>query len=66
MIENKSFHVLIISSIPDERLPFFQVLREIKALQHIDFHPNIVKLREIFPHGTGFVLVFEYMLSGEF
>ena len=42
-----------------------QVLREIKALQHIDFHPNIVKLREIFPHGTGFVLVFEYMLSGE-
>ena len=41
-----------------------QVLREIKALQHIELHPNIVKLREIFPHGTGFVLVFEYMLSG--
>ena len=23
----------------------------------------MVKLREVFPHGTGFVLVFEYMLS---
>ena len=22
-----------------------------------------MKLREVFPHGTGFVLVFEYMLS---
>ena len=24
---------------------------------------QVVKLREVFPHGTGFVLVFEYMLS---
>ena len=37
-------------------------LREIKALQEIE-HQNIVKLYEVFPHGTGFVLVFEYMLS---
>jgi len=37
-------------------------LREIKALQQIE-HPNVVKLYDVFPHGTGFVLVFEYMLS---
>ena len=24
---------------------------------------QVVKLREVFPHGNGFVLVFEYMLS---
>ena len=24
---------------------------------------QVVKLREVFPHGTGFVLVFEFMLS---
>jgi len=40
-----------------------EVLREIKALQQIEEHPNIVKLREMVPHGTGFVLVFEFMLS---
>ncbi|KAI8809521.1 kinase-like domain-containing protein [Cladochytrium replicatum] len=38
------------------------ILREIKALQQIDHH-NVVKLREVFPFGTGFVLVCEYMLS---
>ncbi|KAK6100237.1 Cyclin-dependent kinase 20 [Batrachochytrium dendrobatidis] len=38
------------------------ILREIKALQEID-HQNVVKLREVFPSGTGVVLVFEYMLS---
>ncbi|XP_064632586.1 cyclin-dependent kinase 20-like [Lineus longissimus] len=38
-------------------------LREIKALQEIEDNPYVVKLREVFPHGTGFVLVFEYMLS---
>ncbi|XP_022098738.1 cyclin-dependent kinase 20-like [Acanthaster planci] len=38
-------------------------LREIKALQEIEENPYVVKLREVFPHGTGFVLVFEYMLS---
>ncbi|KAJ3368783.1 Cyclin-dependent kinase 20 [Kappamyces sp. JEL0680] len=38
------------------------IIREIKALEQLD-HPNIVKLREVFPSGTGFVLVFEYMLS---
>ena len=24
---------------------------------------QVVKLRDVFPHGTGFVLVFEFMLS---
>ncbi|XP_070558449.1 cyclin-dependent kinase 20-like isoform X1 [Ptychodera flava] len=38
-------------------------LREIKALQEIDENQHIVKLRDVFPHGTGFVLVFEFMLS---
>lgn len=38
-------------------------LREIKALREIEDNPYIVKLREVFPHGTGIVLVFEYMLS---
>ncbi|XP_004209538.1 cyclin-dependent kinase 20 [Hydra vulgaris] len=37
-------------------------LREIKALQQID-HENVVRLYDVFPHGTGFVLVFEFMLS---
>nr|CAH8827370.1 unnamed protein product [Trichobilharzia regenti] len=38
-------------------------LREIKALQFIEFSPYVVHLREVFPHGTGFVLVFEYMVT---
>ncbi|XP_002741922.1 cyclin-dependent kinase 20-like [Saccoglossus kowalevskii] len=38
-------------------------LREIKALQEIDESQHVVKLRDVFPHGTGFVLVFEFMLS---
>eukprot|EP00118_Oscarella_pearsei_P010609 m.66109 g.66109 ORF g.66109 m.66109 type:complete len:339 (+) comp35364_c0_seq12:33-1049(+) len=38
-------------------------LREIKALQEIGENQHIVKLLDVFPHGTGFVLVFEYMLS---
>ena len=38
-------------------------LREIKALQEIEENENIVRLREVLPHGMGFVLVFEYMLS---
>ncbi|ELT98514.1 hypothetical protein CAPTEDRAFT_160136 [Capitella teleta] len=38
-------------------------LREIKALQEIEENENIVKLRDVFPHGTGFVLVFDFMLS---
>ena len=37
-------------------------LREIKALQEIDCE-HVVRLREVLPHGSGFVLVFEYMLS---
>ena len=37
-------------------------LREIKALQEIDCD-HVVRLREVLPHGSGFVLVFEYMLS---
>jgi len=38
-------------------------LREIKALQEIDSHPNIVHLGSVFSHGNGFVLVFDYMHS---
>ncbi|XP_064605348.1 cyclin-dependent kinase 20-like [Liolophura sinensis] len=38
-------------------------LREIKALQEIGDNPYVVRLSEVFPYGTGFVLVFEYMLS---
>ncbi|KAK2547019.1 Cyclin-dependent kinase 20 [Acropora cervicornis] len=37
--------------------------REIKALQEIEDNQNVVKLIDVFPYGTGFVLVFEYMLS---
>jgi len=44
-----------------------QALREIKALQEIgsdtEDAQNVVKLHDVFPHGMGFVLVFEYMLS---
>lgn len=44
-----------------------QALREIKALQEIggdsEEAQNVVRLHDVFPHGTGFVLVFEYMLS---
>ncbi|CAL8071958.1 unnamed protein product [Calicophoron daubneyi] len=36
-------------------------LREIKALQSVESSPYVVRLREMFPHGTGFVLVFDYM-----
>lgn len=39
------------------------VLREIKALQAIEENENVVKLLDVFAQGTGFVLVFEYMLS---
>ncbi|KAF7258023.1 hypothetical protein EG68_05956 [Paragonimus skrjabini miyazakii] len=38
-------------------------LREIKALQFVGSSPYVVRLREVFPHGTGFVLVFDYMLT---
>ncbi|XP_013408283.1 cyclin-dependent kinase 20 [Lingula anatina] len=38
-------------------------LREIKALQEIEENPYVVNLREVFPYGSGFVLVFEFMLS---
>jgi cell cycle related kinase len=38
------------------------IVREIKALEQLN-HDNIVKLRHVFPCGTGCVLVFEYMLS---
>ena len=38
-------------------------LREIKALQEIGVHHNVVKLLEVFAFGIGFVLVFEFMLS---
>ncbi|EDO49865.1 predicted protein [Nematostella vectensis] len=38
-------------------------LREIKSLQENEENPYVVKLIDVFPHGTGFVLVFEYMWS---
>ncbi|MEQ2312989.1 Cyclin-dependent kinase 20 [Ameca splendens] len=40
-----------------------QALREIKALQEIEDNQHVVKLKDFFPHGTGFVLVFDFMLS---
>ncbi|XP_074646890.1 cyclin-dependent kinase 20-like [Tubulanus polymorphus] len=46
----------------DEGIPN-TALREIKALQEIEDNQYVVKLREVFPHGPGFVLVFEYMLT---
>lgn len=40
-----------------------QALREIKALQEIEDSQYVVQLKAVFPHGAGFVLAFEYMLS---
>ncbi|XP_025137919.1 cyclin-dependent kinase 20 isoform X5 [Bubalus bubalis] len=40
-----------------------QVLREIKALQEIEDSQYVVQLKAVFPHGAGFVLAFEFMLS---
>ncbi|XP_016522500.1 cyclin-dependent kinase 20 isoform X3 [Poecilia formosa] len=40
-----------------------QAVREIKALQEIEDNQHVVKLKDFFPHGTGFVLVFDFMLS---
>ncbi|GAB6026100.1 Cyclin-dependent kinase 20 [Chamberlinius hualienensis] len=37
-------------------------LREIKTLRVIDSE-HVVKLLDVFPHGSGFVLVFEYMVT---
>ncbi len=48
---------------PEDGIPN-TALREIKALQLLDGHDNIVLLRQVFAHGSGFVLVFEFMLSG--
>ena len=38
------------------------VLREVKALEQVE-HENVVSLLEVFPHGTGIALIFEFMLS---
>ncbi|XP_064399850.1 cyclin-dependent kinase 20-like [Halichondria panicea] len=38
-------------------------LREIKALQESAENHHVVRLREVFPMASGFVLVFDYMLS---
>ncbi|CAD5125589.1 DgyrCDS13792 [Dimorphilus gyrociliatus] len=38
-------------------------LREIKTLQEIEENDYVVKLRDVFPHSTSLVLVFDYMLS---
>lgn len=39
------------------------IIREIKTLMALEDHSNVVRLFEVFPHGCGFVLVFEYMIS---
>ncbi|PAA73016.1 hypothetical protein BOX15_Mlig023521g1 [Macrostomum lignano] len=38
-------------------------LREIKALQEIEDNPYVVRLRDVFSHGAGFVLAFDFMSS---
>ncbi|XP_004870147.1 cyclin-dependent kinase 20 isoform X2 [Heterocephalus glaber] len=40
-----------------------QALREIKSLQEIEDNQYVVQLKAVFPHGMGFVLAFEFMLS---
>ncbi|XP_059589058.1 cyclin-dependent kinase 20 isoform X2 [Alligator mississippiensis] len=40
-----------------------QALREIKALQETHDSPHVVQLHAMFPHGPGFVLAFEFLLS---
>uniref|UniRef100_A0A1B6D7T3 Cyclin-dependent kinase 20 n=2 Tax=Clastoptera arizonana TaxID=38151 RepID=A0A1B6D7T3_9HEMI len=39
------------------------VIREIKTLQELD-HKYVIKLLDFFPHGVGYILVFEFMPSG--
>ncbi|KAK2163637.1 hypothetical protein LSH36_76g06023 [Paralvinella palmiformis] len=62
----ESGEVVALKKVPlkklDDGIPS-NALREIKALQEIEENEYIVKLRDVFPHGTGFVLVFQYMLS---
>ena len=60
MSANKSFQC---SCIPDR-------LQATGRLHSTDYHfvvyfgsQQVVKLSDVFPYGTGFVLVFEYMLS---
>ncbi|CAF1603102.1 unnamed protein product [Rotaria magnacalcarata] len=57
----KRVHLHMKSS-SDEGVPN-NIIREIKALQEIEDHENIVKLLDVFPHGMGYIFVFEYMLS---
>uniref|UniRef100_A0A915IEV9 Cyclin-dependent kinase 20 n=1 Tax=Romanomermis culicivorax TaxID=13658 RepID=A0A915IEV9_ROMCU len=45
----------------DEGIPV-QTLREILSLQNLR-HKNIITLRHMFPHGPGFVLVFDFMIT---
>uniref|UniRef100_A0A4X2KN93 Cyclin-dependent kinase 20 n=1 Tax=Vombatus ursinus TaxID=29139 RepID=A0A4X2KN93_VOMUR len=40
-----------------------EALREIKALQEMEDNQYVVKLKAVFPHGVGFILAFEFMLS---
>jgi hypothetical protein len=47
---------------PEEGIPLIAI-REIKSLQAIDEHENIVALRGYFAHGSGFIMEFEYMPS---
>jgi cell cycle related kinase len=45
----------------EEGIPV-NIIREIKALQQINGHENVVQLQEFFPTGSTLTLVFEYML----
>lgn len=51
-----------IKRISSEGLPV-QVIREIKALQYLKHHENVVFLKDMFPQGLSVVLVFEYVPS---
>ena len=45
---------------PNQILPL-AILREIKCLQQLSEHSNIVRLESAFAHGSAYALVFEYI-----
>ncbi|XP_042337603.1 cyclin-dependent kinase 20 isoform X1 [Plectropomus leopardus] len=65
--------------VPNQALREIKALQEIEDNQHVSVRgchgevrgqphsapplPQVVKLKDVFPHGTGFVLVFDFMLS---
>lgn len=66
----KARHVVSGSIVALKVIPFKKLehgiscvtIREIKTLQQIQ-HTNVVKLLDVFPHGSGVILVFEYMMT---